>query len=150
VAACNSIHIVYEQLEGQLPIPWVSIMDVTAEHVKARGIETVGLLGTVFTMGKGFYQRAFERHGLRTLVPQAESQQTVNGIIYDELVRADVRPESKRAVLDCIEELRDAGAEGVVLGCTELPFLIQQGDRTLPVFDTTAIHAQKALELALG
>ena len=150
VAACNSVHIVYEQLHEALPIPWVSIMDATAEQVKTVGLKRIGLLGTVFTMGKGFYQRAFERHGLETLVPAQDSQRTVNDIIYGELVRAQVRPESKQAVRGCIDELRQSGAEGIVLGCTELPFLIQQADSTLPVFDTTAIHAQKALELALA
>ena len=149
VAACNSVHIVYDQLSPVVPIPWVSIMDAAAESVKESGIRTVGLLGTVFTMGKGFYQRAFSRHGLQTLTPGPEAQARINSIIYDELVRAIVKDESRQFVLGCMAELASAGAEGIVLGCTELPFLIRQSDTDIPVFDTTTIHARKALALAL-
>ena len=150
VAACNSVHIVYDEVAATAPIPWVSIMDATAEAIKRSGMGTVGLLGTIFTMGRGFYQRAFGRHGLGTLTPGDEAQARVNEIIYGELVRAIVKDESRQFVLGCMKELAAAGAEGVVLGCTELPFLIQQPDTDIPVFDTTAIHAEKALALALG
>ena len=150
VAACNSIHIVYEQIHGDLPLPWVSIMDATAEAIKARGMKKVGLLGTIFTMSKGFYQRAFAAHGLETLTPEPAAQRRINDIIFGELITATIVPESKRFMLDCAEELAGRGAEGVVLGCTEIPFLVQQPDTKVPVFDTTVIHAQKALDLALA
>ncbi len=150
VAACNSIHIVYDEVAKNIPIPWISIMDVTGEKVKEAGISKVGLLGTIFTMSKGFYQKALARFGIECLTPPADAQDEINRVIYDELVIADVKDESRRFVLGCIEELGQRGAQGVVLACTELPFLIQQDDTALPVFDTTVIHAQKALELAVA
>lgn len=150
VAACNSVHVVYDEIAGDLPIPWVSIMDAVAEAIEARGMKRVALLGTVFTMEKGFFQRAFDRRSIEILTPGPEARRRVNDIIYKELVVADVREESRREVLEICRSLAKRGAEGVVLGCTELPFLIAQPDTDIPVFDTTAIHAQKALDLALG
>lgn len=150
IAACNSIHLVYDEVSRNIPIPWVSIMDVTAERIKKDRMTRVGLLGTVFTMGKGFYQTALARHGIEVITPDAESQEKVNEIIFGELVRNKVRPESKEFVLECIDALGQRSAEGVVLGCTELPFLIQQEDTRMPVYDSAAIHAQKALELAMA
>ena len=149
VAACNSIHIVYDEVRGNIPIPWVSIMDATAEAIQGAGMRRVGLLGTIFTMGGGFYQKAFDRYGIETMVPDQPTQKRVNEIIYGELVLAEVLPESKQYGLQCVEQMAADGAEGIVLGCTELPFLIQQQDTPVPVFDTTAIHADKALRLAL-
>lgn len=149
VAACNSVHIVYDQVSPRTPIPWVSIIDVTAEAVRNAGIRTVGLLGTVFTMGRGFYQTGLARHGIETLVPDADDQQLVSNIIYAELVRNVRTQTSRENVLACARKLRRKGAEAVVLGCTELPFLIRPEHTDIPLFDTTALHAQKALDLAL-
>jgi len=149
VAACNSIHLVYETVAPQAPIPWMSIMDATAESIKENRLSRLGLLGTRFTMGKGFYQRALARHGIEAIVPDSEAQQEINRIIFDELVRNEVCLDSRTFVQECIETLRQRGAEGIVLGCTELPFLIRQEDSPLPVFDTAAIHARKALAVAM-
>jgi len=150
VAACNSIHIVYDEVCPRVPIPWVSIMDVAAEEIRERRMRRVGLLGTIFTMGKGFYQRGLARHGIETITPRAEVQRRLNRIIYGELVRNVVTRDSKRFVLQAIADLSKAGAQGVVLGCTELPFVASQEDTRVPLFDTTALHAQRALELAVG
>ena len=149
IAACNSVHIVYEQVASDLPIPWISIMDATAEEIIQQQMSRIGLLGTIFTMGKGFYHRALARYGIETIVPQEEQQNKVNGIIYGELVIGEVQDDSRRYVLECIAGLKESGAQGIVLGCTELPFLIQQGHTDIRVFDTTVIHAQKALDLAM-
>ena len=149
VASCNSLHLVYDKVFQEVPIPWVSIMDATAEQIKKEGLKKVGLLGTIFTMGKGFYQKALASHGIEAIAPGIEAQKKVNEIIFTELVRAVIKDESRQFVLGCIEELRQNGAQGIVLGCTELPFLIKQEHTSLRVFDTTAIHAQKALDLAL-
>jgi len=149
VAACNSIHIVYDEVSPGLPIPWVSIMDVTAERIKAKGLATIGLLGTVFTMTKGFFQTALDRYGIETLTPPPNQQKRINDIIYSELVLGDVRAGSREDLLVSIDDLKERGAQGVVLGCTELPFVLRQEHCDLPVFDTTALHAQKALDLAL-
>lgn len=149
VASCNSLHIVYDEIARNLPIPWVSIMDATAEEIKLADIECVGLLGTVFTMGNGFYHRTLARHGIDIVTPVSRDQERVNSIIFDELIRAITNNESRQFVLGCIERMRQKGAEGIILGCTELPFLIKQEDADLRIFDTTVIHAQKALDLAL-
>jgi len=149
VAACNSVHVVHDEIGLDTPIPWISIMDATAEQIDKLGLSKVGLLGTIFTMGNDFYQKTLAEYGIETFVPDAEAQQRINEIIYGELVRAEVKEESRREVLAMMEELKQQGAEGIVLGCTELPFLIREEDTDCQLFDTTKIHARKALELAL-
>lgn len=149
VAACNSIHIVYEEVSKNTPIPWISIMDVIAEKIKQQSISTVGLLGTVFTMSKGFYQEALKRHGLVTITPDETSQKEINKIIYKELVRNIKTDESKRYMVKCMNDLERRGAQGIVLGCTELPFLVQQTDTSLLLFNSTYIYACNALDFAL-
>lgn len=148
VAACNSVHIVYDEIKDSLPVPWISIIDAAGEEIKKCGLKKIGLLGTIFTMSKGFYEKGLARMGIETVVPDERDMETVNGIIYGELVKNEVRDESRLGVLNIIDRLVKKGAEGIVLGCTELPFLIKQSDTPVKVFDTTAIHAQKALDLA--
>ena len=149
VAACNSIHTVYDEVSRDIPIPWISIMDATAERILAASITRVGLMGTRVTMQKGFYQNALARRGIETITPPAEAQEKINRIIFDELVIARVASDSKRFLANCVSDLTENGAEGVVLGCTELPFSIKQETTPVPLFDTAAIHSQKAFELAV-
>jgi aspartate racemase len=149
VAACNSVHIVYDEIKNDLPIPLISIIDVTGDEIKKSGMKKVGLLGTIFTMSKGFYKKGLARMGIETILPEMDDMTTVNKIIYEELVKNEVNNESRLKVCKIIENLARKGAEGIILGCTELPFLIKQSDTTIKVFDTTAIHAQRALEIAL-
>ncbi len=149
VAACNSVHVVYDEVAKDIPIPWVSIMDATAEAIKKAGMRKIGLLGTIFTMSKGFFCEALEREGIETITPNEIDQKKINEIIYGELVREVVTEYSRRFALECIDRLVGEGAEGIVLGCTELPFLIQQEHTKIKIFDTTRIHSQKALELAM-
>ncbi len=149
VAACNSVHIVYDEIKNDLPIPLISIIDVTGDEIKKSGMKKVGLLGTIFTMSKGFYKKGLARMGIETILPEMDDMTTVNKIIYEELVKNEVNNESRLKVCKIIENLARKGAEGIILGCTELPFLIKQPDTTIKVFDTTAIHAQRALEIAL-
>lgn len=150
VAACNSIHVVHETVRTRAALPWISIMDATAEAIRHRGWDRVGLLGTVFTMSRAFYQRAFSGHGITTLVPPPAAQQAINTLIFDELVRAITTEAAKRSVQASIDELAARGAQAIVLGCTELPFLIGPDDSPLPVLNTTEILARKALDLALA
>jgi aspartate racemase len=150
VAPCNSVHIVYEQVANDIPIPWVSIMDAAAARIRQAGLRKVALLGTIFTMSKGFYQRGMARHGIETVTPGPEGQEKVNRIIFDELITNRPTDASRQLVLGLVEELRNRGAQGLVLGCTELPFLIGQEHTDLPVFDTSELLAQKALDLARG
>ena len=148
IASCNSIHIVYEEVSKSIPIPWLSIIDATAEEIKKSGISKVGLLGTIFTMGKGFYKKGLIQHRIETIIPSTDDQKKINNIIYNELVLNEVRDESRCIILKIIEKLNRKGAQGIVLGCTELPFLIKQEDLNIKIFNTTTIHAQKALDFA--
>ena len=149
IAACNSIHIVYEEVSKNIPIPWLSIIDATAEEIKKGDINKVGLLGTIFTMGKSFYEKGLSQHCIETIVPSTDDQKKINNIIYKELVLNELRDESRCMILKIIEKLKRKGAQGIVLGCTELPFLIKQEDVSIKIFNTTTIHAQKALDFAL-
>lgn len=149
VAACNSVHMVYREVSPRLSIPWISIMEATAEKILESAIRRVALLGTRFTMKADFYSRAFERDGIEILTPPADSREEINDIIYGELVLSHVSDDSRRKVRGIIEELAGRGAEGVVLACTELPFLIGPEDAPVAVFDTTAILAEKALAVAM-
>ena len=150
VAACNSIHIVYEEIKNDIPIPWVSIMDSTAENILNKNINKIGLLGTRFTMNENFYRDALAGFGIKTLTPSDDLQYKINDIIFNELVRNIVKEKSKNFIMDCIKKLIIEGAQGIVLGCTELPFLINQSDTNIHVFNTTSLHAQKTLDLALS
>ena len=125
-------------------------MSAVAEKAKAQGMRKVALLGTIFTMQGSFYRNAFDACQLDLITPDADDQRQVNRIIYDELVLGVVRPESREVVLGIIDKLGKAGAQGVILGCTELPFLIQSEHTNMPVLDSTVIHAQKALDLAIA
>lgn len=149
VAACNSLHVVYDEVASQVSIPWVSIMSATGEAIHKAGLKKVALLGTVFTMENDFYSRRLDEFGITTVVPNHEERSEINRIIYDELIIGNIAEHSRRYVLNVISRLAVEGVEGVILGCTELPFLIQQKHTCVPVFDTTIIHAHKALELVL-
>ncbi len=147
----NTMHKVAPQIESALRIPLLHIADATAERIKARGIKTVGLLGTRFTMEEDFYAgRLAEKHGLRVLVPPKEDREIVHRVIYEELVLGIVKESSRAEYLRIINDLHERGAEGVIEGCTEIVMLVQQEHTPIPLFDTTAIHAQKAVEAALA
>jgi aspartate racemase len=149
VIATNTMHLVVDQVQAGVAVPVLSLLDVLAEAILARGMRTVGLLGTRFTMEKGFYQDALARRGIAVLVPDAEGRAYVNQVIYDELVAGQVRDASRAGFVVLIGELAGRGAEGVILGCTEIPLLVGEADVDLPLFDTTALHAEAALEYAL-
>jgi len=148
--ATNTMHLVVDRVRAAVSIPVLSMLDVVADACVARRMSTVGLLGTRFTMEKSFYQDALARKGLEVLVPHAEDRTYVNRVIYEELVAGAIVPESKAGFVSIIQRLAARGAEGVILGCTEIPLLVHQGDVDLPLLDTTVLHAQAALELALG
>jgi len=149
IGACNTLHVVYDEVSKDIPIPWISIMDATAEAIIKKGVNRVGLLGTCITTKNDFYQKALAEHGIETITPGSQVLEKIDEIIFNELIRAVVTKESKQYVLGCIDELKQRGAQGIVLGCTELPFLIKQEDIDIHLFPTTTIHAQKALDLAL-
>ena len=151
VLCTNTMHKVAPAIEAAIGIPLIHIADATAEAIKEAGIGSVGLLGTRFTMEEDFYRgRLSERHGLEVLVPDANERAQVNRVIYDELCQGQVLEGSRSAYVGIIEGLAERGAEAVILGCTEIGLLIKPEDSTLPVFDTTRIHAERAVELALS
>ena len=148
--ATNTMHIVFDQVQAQVDVPMVSLLDAVADAIEAQGLETVGLLGTTFTMEKPFYREALAERGIDVLVPEPAGRETVNRIIYDELVAGKITEASRAAFVAVVDRLAVRGAEGVILGCTEIPLLISEADVDLPLFDTTAIHAEAALNEALG
>jgi len=149
VAACNSVHIVYDRIANELPIPWISIIDATAEEIQKEHLKKVGLLGTIFTMSKDFYKKGLLKRGIEAITPDGNDQKRINEIIYQELVVKKIKDSSRREMQEIIKKLGRKGAEGIVLACTELPFLITQNDTPLRIFNTTKIHGQRALNLAL-
>ncbi|MFT0548983.1 aspartate/glutamate racemase family protein [Allopusillimonas ginsengisoli] len=147
----NTMHKVADDISRAVSIPLLHIADATGDELQLDGIETVGLLGTAFTMQQGFYKdRLALQSGMRVLVPDDADQQVVHRIIYDELCQGVVRPESKRDYLRIIDGLAEQGAEAVILGCTEIGMLVEQADTPVKLFDTTRIHAQRAVAMALA
>jgi aspartate racemase len=145
------MHKVAPQVQAAIDIPLLHIADATAERIKAEGIETIGLLGTNFTMEEQFYAGRLEsRHGLRVLIPPPEEREIVHRVIFEELVLGEIKPESRRKFVEIIADLRARGAEGVIEGCTEIVMLVQQEHTDVPLFDTTTIHAQAAVDRALA
>lgn len=150
VLCTNTMHKVAPAVEAASGIPLIHIADATAERLKAAGVKRPALLATRFTMEGDFYVgRLRDRHGLDPLVPGEEGRAVIHRIIYEELCRGEVRPESKAVYLAEIEALRRAGADGLILGCTEICMLIGPEDTELPTFDTTRIHAEVAMGFAL-
>ncbi|MGF1516617.1 MAG: aspartate/glutamate racemase family protein [Nodosilinea sp.] len=151
LVCANTMHRLADDIEAHISIPFLHIADATAEAVKAQGLHRVGLLGTKFTMEEAFYrQRLAENHGLEVIIPDAPGREAVHRIIYDELCQGRFTPESRQRVLALGQDLAEAGAEGVVLGCTELELLVGDSRATVPLFPTTRIHAEAAVNLALG
>jgi aspartate racemase len=150
VLATNTMHQVYDQIAAAVTIPFPHIADATAAAVKAAGLAAVGLLGTRFTMERGFYRGRLEKaHDLTVLVPGDADRAVVHQVIYDELVRGVVRDESRKRYQEIISRLRDQGAQGVIAGCTEIELLVTADDAGLPYFPTTRLHALAATSLAL-
>lgn len=147
----NTMHKVAEQMMRGVRVPLVHIADVTAERVRAAGVRRVALLGTRYVMEQDFYRRRLaDQHGLEVLVPGPADRAEVNRVIFEELVLGRVLPASKARYLAVISDLVAAGAEGVIAGCTEIPMLLGPDDVSVPLFDTTRIHALAAVERAFA
>jgi amino-acid racemase len=151
VLCTNTMHKVAPEITRAAALPLLHIADATAERIKAAGLERVGLIATRFTMEQDFYRGRLERgHGLHVLVPPAEDREIVHRVIYDELCRGIVREESRSEYRRIVSGLVRAGAGGVILGCTEISLLFRPEDASVPVFDTTQIHAEEAARYALA
>jgi len=149
IIATNTMHLVFDEVQASVNVPMLSLLDAVGEAILAREIKTVGLLGTKFTMEKPFYQDALARKGISVLVPDAPDREYVNTIIYEELVAGQIRDESRAGYVTIINKLAARGAEGVILGCTEISLLVSEADVGVPLFDSTIIHAEAALSYAL-
>ena len=150
VICTNTMHVLAPQIEAAIDIPLLHIADATADAVHAAGLHTVGLLGTRYTMEMGFYRDRLAETGIIALIPDEPDRTLVHDVIYDELVRGIVSPESRAEYLRIIDELVERGAEGVVSGCTEIELLVSQGDLDVPLFPTAKLHALAAVEAALA
>lgn len=151
VLCTNTMHKVADAIEAATPLPLLHIADSTGEAIFAAGLRRVGLVGTRFTMEQDFYRdRLAQRHGLEVIVPGPDAREAVHRIIYDELCRGLVREASRATYRDVIAELVAQGAEAVILGCTEIGLLVGADDARVPLFDTTALHAARAVEAMLA
>ena len=148
VICTNTMHKVAPFIQSQISIPILHIAEATADALKENGVTTVGLLGTKYTMTQDYKDKLIAA-GLAVVTPEGADIETVNSVIYDELCLGVIREESRQKFLQVIEKLANRGAQGVILGCTEIGLLVQQKDTSLPVFDTTLIHAKKAALLSI-
>jgi aspartate racemase len=146
----NTMHIVADQVQAAVSIPLLHLADATARAIRRAGLRTVGLLGTAFTMEQDFYRDRLASHGLTVLVPAAEDRAEVHRIIYDELCLGVLREESRQVYREVMTRLGQDGAEGIVLGCTEIELLIAADDSPVPVFPTTRLHVEAAVDASLG
>ena len=146
----NTMHKVADRIEQATTVPFLHLADVTARAVVAAGVESVAFLGTGFSMRDTFHTDRIAQHGLTVTVPEADEQQVVHDVIYDELVHGIVRDESRASYQRIVEALVDRGAQGVILGCTEIELLIGPDDCPVPAFPTTRLHVQAAVDLALA
>lgn len=147
----NTMHKVADKVASAVNIPLIHIADATAEQLQSEGVSTVGLLGTRFTMEQDFYkQRLATQFNMQVLIPNQRARNTIHEVIYNELCLGKINPDSRDFYLTEIKKLQQQGAQAVILGCTEIAMLVQPRHTDVPLFDTTAIHAQKAVSLALG
>jgi len=151
VICTNTMHRMAGEIQAALNIPLLHIADAAGDAITAQGLTKVGLLGTRFTMEGDFYRSKLEQdHGLGVLIPSEVERETIHRIIYDELVRGEIKEHSRTAYLDVIDHLQANGAQGIILGCTEIPLLVRQCDVPIPIFDTTTLHAEAAVTWTLA
>jgi aspartate racemase len=151
IAICtNTMHKVAPEIQKSLRVPLLHIADAVAEAILEKGFRTVGLLGTTFTMEDGFYSQRLSDHGLTVLVPPREDRDFIHHTIFSELCQSKLLPTTARRYHAIIESLAKRGADGVILGCTEIGLLVRQEDNPIPLFDTTKVHVGKIVDLALS
>ena len=151
IICTNTMHKMAGEVQASINVPLLHIADATATTIKAQGLSKTGLLGTRFTMEENFYRgRLIEKHGLEVLIPNAADRTVIHRVIYEELVLGQILPASKAEYQRIITNLTEQGAEGIILGCTEIGLLVKDADSRVPLFDTTQIHAIAAVEMALA
>ncbi|MBJ8053010.1 aspartate/glutamate racemase family protein [Bacillus cereus] len=149
IICTNTMHKVVEKIKENINIPVLHIADTTAKEIKRKGIQTIGLLGTKYTMEQDFYKSRIEENNIKVIVPLENNREKINEIIYTELCLGKITSQSREYYKTVIEELVQKGAQGIILGCTEIGLLIKQEDVSVPIFDTTFIHAIEAVNVAL-
>ena len=149
VLCANTLHQYVERLTAEVGLPIVHIADATANEIKKKNISSIGLLGTKFTMEMDFYTKRLSEAGIKSLVPEKDERLFIHNAIMNELLKEEFKPETKKRFLDIINDLEQKGAEGIVLGCTEIPLLIKQSDSHLPVFNTLEVHANAIVDFAI-
>ena len=150
VLCANTMHMYAERLEQNIGLPVIHVASATASVIKEAGLKTVALLGTKFTMEKEFFKDKLSAQGIYAIVQEAEDRDFIHRTIFDELGKGLVLPATKARYIDIINKLANTGAEGVILGCTEIPLVVSQSDVSIPVFDTTLIHSKAAVAFMLG
>jgi len=144
------MHKMFPEMQSNISIPILHIADVTATRIKNKGLKKVALLGTNYVMTQDFYKsRLADKHQLEIIIPKETHRDIIHNIIFDELIKGEIREESRKIFSEIISHMQKLGAEGVILGCTEIPLLIQQKDSRIPIFNTTEIHAEEAVNFAL-
>ena len=150
IICANTIHLVAEEVKKNIKIPLVHIVDATAKSIRQQGIGKVGLLGTRYTMEYPFYREKLEQDfGIQVVTPDIMERETIHEIIYHELIKGIVKPSSAERFKSIIRNLHSKGADGIILGCTELSMIVKEKDYSIPLFDTTYLHAADAVEMAL-
>jgi aspartate racemase len=150
IICTNTMHKMADEVQEAIQIPLLHIVDVTAKAVRANGQSRVGLLGTKFTMEQDFYKgRLHDKHGIDVLIPEDKERQVIHDILYNELCLGEIKELSKEKFQSIIQNLVKRGAQGVILGCTEIPLIVSQEDFEIPIYDTTALHARAAVDFAL-
>jgi aspartate racemase len=147
---CNAMHKIAEQIQDAIKIPLIHIADAAAEAVKHAGLSKIGLLGARAVMEEEFFKHNLVSADLKVLIPAENDREFINHVIFNQLAYGNIVEESRERTLEIIKRLKTAGAQGVILGCTELPLLIRKEDSVLPLFDTLRLHAQRAVDLALA
>lgn len=149
VLCTNTMHKLADEIEANIQVPFLHIADATAKKIQSSGIQKIGLLGTRFTMEQDFYRgRLVDKHGLEVLIPSDEEREVVHRVIYEELCLGIINPASRKQYIEIMNSLVELGAEGIILGCTEIELLVRNGDVTVGLFPTTRIHAEAAVEKA--
>lgn len=150
IMCTNTMHTVFDEIQNQINIPMIHIVDATAQAIKKQGLNKVALLGTTYTMTQPFYiEKLKNKYGIDTVVPKPEQMNEIMRVIEEELTFDILTDNSRKFFIDVINELKEQGAQGVILGCTEIPMLIKQKDSPIPVFDTTELHAMAAVDFAM-
>jgi len=150
VLCANTMHLIADRLQENIQLPVIHIATVTADAIIAKGLKKVGLLGTKFTMERDFFRDKLTEKGIEILIPGDEERDFIHYTIFEELGRNIIKPDTKQFYINVINKLIAAGAEGIILGCTEIPLLISNADLDIPLFDTVEIHSKAAVEFALG